>query len=114
MKILLIILLLFVVGAMAIKKKSLTSIFSSIETDQVLIVLLIIASFFIGSLYTKVQYLQKGGSGDTKATKAQTAPQTAPQGGSQAAGSKEVSVDDDPVLGDKNAPVTMIEFVDYE
>src|SRR3989344_1026302 len=28
--------------------------------------------------------------------------------------SAKVSVDDDPVLGDKNAPVTIIEFSDYE
>lgn len=27
---------------------------------------------------------------------------------------KQVSVDDDPVLGDKNAPITLIEFSDYE
>jgi len=96
-----------------IKKKSIAAKFSSIKTNQVLIVLLIVASFFIGTLYTKVQYLEKGGSGDAKADTTQTA-QTAPQALPQQAGSKEVSVDDDPVLGDKNAPLTMIEFVDYE
>lgn len=88
---------------MAIKKKS--------QTNRVLIALLIVASFFLGSLYTKVQYLEKGGSRDAKAVK--TLPQTTPQAPQQA-GSKEVSVDNDPVLGDKNAPITMIEFVDYE
>ncbi|OGH20765.1 MAG: hypothetical protein A3D74_05570 [Candidatus Levybacteria bacterium RIFCSPHIGHO2_02_FULL_37_13] len=87
---------------MAVKKKSLT--------NRVLIVLLIVASFFIGALYTKVQYLEKG-TEDTKA--GQTSPRTAPQADPQG-GSKEVSTDDDPVLGDKNAPITMIEFVDYE
>lgn len=29
-------------------------------------------------------------------------------------GSVKVSIDDDPVLGDKNAPITLIEFSDYE
>lgn len=33
---------------------------------------------------------------------------------SEPAGPVKVSVDDDAVLGDKNAPVTLIEFVDYE
>ncbi len=32
----------------------------------------------------------------------------------QPSGPVKVSVDDDPVLGDKNAPVTLIEFSDYE
>lgn len=30
------------------------------------------------------------------------------------AGPVEVSLDDDPIIGDKNAPITMIEFSDYE
>ena len=90
---------------MAVKKKSLT--------NRVLIVLLIVASFFLGSLYTKVQYLEKGGSAGAKVDSTQTAP-TTPQAPPQQTGSKEVSTDDDPVLGDKNAPLTMIEFVDYE
>lgn len=92
---------------------SLPSLPSKFKTNQILVVLLIITSFFLGSLWTKVQYLEKGGSVSTKADATQTAS-TAPQGPPQQAGPKEVSVDDDPVLGDKNAPVTMIEFVDYE
>lgn len=34
--------------------------------------------------------------------------------GNQPSGSGKVSVDDDPILGDKNAPLTIIEFSDYE
>jgi protein-disulfide isomerase len=98
---------------MAFRKKLLTTLLPSVKTNQVLVVLLIIASFFIGSLYTKAQILEKGGSGDTNSAITQTAPQTPPQAPQQA-GPSEVSVDDDAVLGDKNAPVTMIEFVDYE
>lgn len=91
---------------MAIRKKSLT--------NQILITLLIVASFFLGSLYTKVQYLEKGNLGGTKTAATQTAPETLPQAPPQEAATKEVSIDDDAVLGDKNAPVTMIEFIDYE
>src|SRR3989344_1283659 len=39
-------------------------------------------------------------------------PEQQPQ--NQLRGTVTVSVDDDPVLGDKNAPLTMIEFSDYE
>jgi len=101
-------------ASVTVDKKSFTvpPLPSKFNPNQIMIALLIVASFLIGSLYTKVQYLEKGGSGGTKAVK--TSPQTAPQTPPQQAGSKEVSVDDDPVLGDKNAPITMIEFVDYE
>lgn len=91
-------------------KKSLNiSLPSKITTTQVLVGLLVVASFLIGSLYTKAQYLEKNGFKNTVATPSQNAPQAPQQ-----TGSKEVSVDDDPVLGAKNAPITMIEFVDYE
>lgn len=82
----------------------------------VLVVLLIVASFFIGSLYTKVQILEKGGTtvagtqagigGNNAGAGAAAQPQQPTKG--------VASVDDDPVLGDKNAPVTIVEFSDYE
>lgn len=71
---------------------------------------LIVAAFIIGSLYTKVQYLEKNGS-STKATAGPTAPQAAPP---ESTGPVKVSIDDDPVMGDKNAKLTMIDFSDYE
>lgn len=85
---------------------------SKVKTTQILVILLIIASFFIGVLFTRVQYLEKGGAGNT----ATAAPiqKTAPQTPQQPTGPVDVSLDDDPVLGNKNAPVTIVEFVDYE
>lgn len=78
-----------------------------------LIVALVIATFFVGVLYTKVSYLEKG------TYLGKNSGQAAIAGKQQQAPSPEnnpvkVSVDDDPVLGDKNAPVTIIEFSDYE
>ena len=79
---------------------------------KILVFLLLISSFFLGSLSTKVRLLEKGGL--TVDTQAQANNQ-APEAAQPPAITKGVAlVDDDPVLGDKNAPVTMIEFSDYE
>lgn len=82
------------------------------------IIALVISSFIIGSLWTKVQYLQLGSSNsqaisNTNAQAAQqaAAPQVAPP---EDTTPKKVSIDDDAVLGDKNAKVTLIDFTDYE
>lgn len=82
----------------------------------VLVVLLIAASFFIGSLYTKVQILENGGT-TVAGTQAGTGGNNAGAGAAaqpQQPTKGVASVDDDPVLGDKNAPITIIEFSDYE
>lgn len=72
---------------------------------QVLVLLLVVAAFLLGVLVTRVQYLEKNVA---------TPQQAAQQGVPEQTGPKEVSVDDDPVLGNKNAPITIVEFVDYE
>lgn len=72
---------------------------------------LIVAAFLVGSLYTKVQILEKGGVQVQESSNNQQ-PAVAAQPQQPTTGV--ASVDDDPVLGDKNAPVTMIEFSDYE
>ena len=77
----------------------------------ILTVALVVAAFLVGSLYTKVQMLEKGGittqgSINNQQPVAVAQPQQPTKG--------VASIDDDPVLGDKNAPVTIIEFSDYE
>ena len=87
---------------------------TNINLTGILVVLLIISSFFLGALFTKLSYLKN--SSNTATAQPQNNqitpnPQAAP---AQDTSPKEVSIDDDPILGDKNAPVTLIEFSDYE
>lgn len=79
----------------------------------VLVVLLIVGSFFLGSLTTKVKMLEKGNvAGVAQGTNTAQPAAAAAQPPQVTKGV--ASVDDDPILGDKNAPVTIIEFSDYE
>ncbi len=57
--------------------------------------------------------IKVGGVGTTTGT-AQTPTPEQPAAPAAPSGPVKVSIDDDPVLGDKNAPVTVIEFSDYE
>jgi len=88
---------------------------TKINTTNIMVGVLVAAAFLIGSLYTKVQYLEKNGGSSAK-----TATQTAPLAATPQAPLPEsnnpvkVSVDDDPVQGDKKAKITMIDFTDYE
>jgi protein-disulfide isomerase len=72
----------------------------------VLGLLLIVASFLIGVLVTKVSYLEKnGGATTTNSADEQPAAATEPV---------DVSVGHLPVLGEKNAKVTIVEFADFQ
>lgn len=83
-------------------------------------------SIIIGSLIIGAAVLMAGGVIDLKGggiraagtqpqAKASTTPTVAvDDGGEEDTGPVQVSMDDDAVLGDKNAPVTLIEFSDYE
>lgn len=76
--------------------------------NHLLILLLLIAAYFIGTLTTRVNYLEQNSTLPPTQTVGEDTTQP------EDAGPIKVSVDDDPVLGDENAPVTMIDFSDYE
>ena len=77
------------------------------STNRALIVVLIIASFFLGSLTNKVATMKTGGTAGTNAvpTPAAQVP--------QAPAKVNVGVGNFPVLGNKNAKVTVINFADF-
>lgn len=82
-----------------------------------LIVALIIFSFLLGMLTNKVMFLEKNQKTGSNSLTANNQPNDAP--GQQAIPTedlspKKISVDDDPIMGDKNAKITIIEFSDYE
>ncbi|HET9946466.1 MAG TPA: DsbA family protein, partial [Patescibacteria group bacterium] len=83
----------------------------------VLVILLIIASFLLGMLLTKVQYLEQNG-GSLYQAGAGTQPAAAQQqAGAQAAqpGQKvNVAVGHLPLMGNKDAKVTVVEFADFQ
>src|SRR3989304_5159414 len=64
-------------------------------------------SIFLGGLTVAIAIITTGGLGRVTSTASDL-----PTGDSS--GEVQVSIDDDPVLGDPNAPLTMIEFSDYE
>lgn len=78
----------------------------------VLVVLLIIASFLLGMLVTKLQYLESGqlAAGAQPAAGTQAGNQQAPQAGAKV----DVSNGDLPVMGNKNAKVKVVEFADFQ
>lgn len=79
-------------------------------------------AILLGSILISIAILTSGGiiklgkpvaNGLGGGAPAAAQPQ-APQAPEQPTGPVRVSLDDDPVLGDKNAPVTLVEFSDYE
>lgn len=81
----------------------------------VLVVLLIVASFFIGSLYTKVSFLEKnGGSAAANAGAVAGAAQPPADAGPPEGTPVDVDVKDAPMLGNKDAKVAIVEFTDYQ
>ncbi len=73
-----------------------------------------VGGFTAGSLWSENQLLKKGtGLAAIPAAPSQLGAPAAPAQPQQPTTGK-ASIDDDPVLGDNNAPVTLIEFSDYE
>ncbi|HVF69120.1 MAG TPA: thioredoxin domain-containing protein [Xanthomonadales bacterium] len=85
--------------------------FKDTPTNAFLVLTLVIFAFLLGMLTNKVIYLENA----TKAAELQAVPSPAAEAPPvEDNNPKQVSVDDDPVMGDKNAKVTLIEFSDYE
>lgn len=80
-----------------------------------LVIALLICVFLLGMLTNKVMYLEKTLKSNASSQTADAAGANAPQAiPTEDLRPKKVSIDDDPVLGDKNAKVTIIDFSDYE
>lgn len=99
----------------SLPKVSLSKVFAvlkKINTNQLLVILLVLAAFLIGVLFTKVQYLEKG-QGTAVVPSAQNPNQGAQQG--LADGQKvDVKPGSLPALGKSDAKVTVIEFADFQ
>ncbi len=89
----------------------------------VLVVLLIISSFLIGSMYTRIKMLESGASAGKNTANAANNGKVAgaaaannPPAAQVAPVEQPVDVDlgDSPVLGDKNAKVAVVEYTDYQ
>lgn len=92
-------------------KETKTPSFSLSSTSSLLVIILVIFSFVIGVLWTKVQYFEGGGkpiAGATTGTGNPNSP-TAPTVG----GLRDVT-NNDHIRGDKNAKVTLVEYSDLE
>ena len=95
--------------------KSLVNLLMKASTTQVLVLLLIIASFLIGVLVTKVQYLEKNQTAGQAAapSAAAGANQPSQQQGLTDGQKVNVATGNYPALGDSNAKVTIVEFADF-
>lgn len=89
------------------------------STSFILVILLLAAVFLVGRFSGQVDLLKKGGvtasqtgQGQPGSIQQAQVGNTNPQPQQPTSGT--ASVDDDPFMGDENAPITMIEFSDYE
>ncbi len=76
----------------------------------ILMALLLVAAFLLGVLTTKVAYLENSNTGNQQAAAPQASGAATPAPGAKV----NVSTGAFPVLGDKNAKVTIVEFADFQ
>ena len=84
---------------------------SKISVAQILVILLIVASFLIGVLITKVLYLEKNSVSTTLPSEQQA---TAPSQPAVKVNIKDVDIKNEPYIGKVNAPVVMAYWMDYQ
>ena len=82
---------------------------------KILVVLLVIASYFLGTLTTKVSYLEKNASSSKSVAGAESAePSAKPPLAKQASGKAKPITTKDHIRGNKDAKITILEFSDLE
>lgn len=84
---------------------------SKISVPQVLVILLIIASFLIGVLITKVSYLEKNQGTVSESIQQPSAGDQKPQ---VKVNIKDVDIKNEPFIGEENAPVVMAYWFDFQ
>lgn len=90
------------------------NVFKKVSVTQLLVLLLVVASFLIGVLFTKVQYLEKNQTAGTAVNApAQGAQQAQQQPGVTDGQKVNVGNGHFPVLGKDDAKVTIVEFADF-
>lgn len=100
-----------VVMATQKEKKSITiPLPSRLNVTHILVGLLVMFSFGLGALSMRVFQLERGGTLGVQTGEGTPAPAAPVEDTTP----KEVGLDDDAVLGDEDAPVTIVEFSDYE
>lgn len=82
------------------------------STNRILVVALIIAAFFLGSLTNKVSTLEKTGSANSALQAA--APQAPSDAGAPAAGKIKPVTSSDHIRGNADAKITLVEYSDFE
>ncbi|MBI2613434.1 MAG: DsbA family protein [Candidatus Levybacteria bacterium] len=84
------------------------------STNKFLIVALIIASFFLGSLTNKVATLERNGTSSSNVRGAALVPTDAPQQPPTQQAKAKAVTDSDHIRGNKNAKITLVEYSDFE
>lgn len=97
--------------------KGLNKLFAKLSITSILVAILVVAAFFIGSLRTEVDYLKKGASlGVATAATLPSVPPSASGAPTPTAPAGKVPTlsAQDHIRGDANAPVKLIEYSDLE
>lgn len=96
---------------MKLRKLKLPSILKKLTVPQILVVFLVVSSFLIGVLYTKVAYLEKNQGAVTSTAQVLPSDEQQPQ---IEVDIKDVDIKNEPYIGKDNAPVVMAYWFDFQ
>ena len=89
-----------------------TAILKKVKVVQILGVLLVVSSFLIGVLFTKVSYLEKNQGSPTGSVEQITSGEE--QQPQIKVNVKDVDIKNEPYIGDQNAPIVMAYWLDFQ